>query len=92
MKAHCDHIFPATQFHLSVDAPIEKEKIPLIIEACRIPMIGLVSGNLSTDPSVQVPAIQVFGYRIIITTAHNIGIDDVEAISKQFLEAIERVL
>lgn len=93
MKPKCE-IFPATQFHFSVGRTITEEEIPAIIEACRIPLMGLVGGTLATDPKVKVPAIEVFGKRIIITTSHNIGVDDkaIKEAAKKFIVAFTEVL
>jgi hypothetical protein len=90
----CDNIYPATQFHFSTDEIIPREKVPAVIAACKFPMAGLVAGNPDFDPALLVPAIQVFGRRIIITTQHNIGVDDerIKEIKNIFMEAISQVL
>lgn len=91
MTVECDNIFPATQYHLHADHVLSEEEQRKIIEALKIPMAGFVAATVPSDLS-HVSAIEFRGSRIILTTQHNIGVDDTEHYRDVFMKAIAEAL
>lgn len=87
----CDNIFPATQYHLSSPKRLSEDDQRLILDAMKIPGAGLVAATVP-ETLVRVSAISFVGSRIIITTSHNIGVDDTDEYAKVFMAVIEKAI
>jgi len=77
MKASVDGIYPARQFHLRVEEPIEPEQRKIVEKAIQLPLSGFVDCEFAGR------------HRIIITSTCDE--EESEAMAQRYMEALENL-